>query len=147
MSRKENLPQKQCLICGRPMVWRKKWSKVWDDVKYCSERCRRQRNATTKRADERRAAASCSKLKETMREFTTSETDRIIQMAWEDRTTFDAIRDQFGLEPGQVIKLMRKNLKASSFRLWRKRTAGRDTKHLSKRSFKVGRFRCKSQRG
>lgn len=76
-----------------------------------------------------------------------AQTDRVIQMAWEDRTTFDAIRQQFGLEPGQVIKLMRKSLKPSSFRLWRTRTTGRNTKHLSKRSFKVGRFRCKSQRG
>jgi len=79
--------------------------------------------------------------------LTEAQTDRIIQMAWEDRTTFDAIRIQFGLEPGQVIKLMRKKMKPASFRLWRKRTAGRDTKHLSKRSFKVGRFRCKAQRG
>jgi uncharacterized protein (TIGR03643 family) len=68
-------------------------------------------------------------------------------MAWEDRTTFDAISEQFGLEPGQVIKLMRRELKPSSFRLWRKRTDGRQTKHLAKRAFKVGRFRCKSQRG
>ncbi|MFK7768434.1 MAG: TIGR03643 family protein [Mariniblastus sp.] len=82
-----------------------------------------------------------------MFKLTPGETDRIIQMAWEDRTTFDAIRVQFGLEPGQVIKLMRKNLKGSSFKLWRKRTTGRDTKHLSKRSFEVGRFRCPNQRG
>lgn len=82
-----------------------------------------------------------------MTELTEAKTDRIIQMAWEDRTTFDAIREQFGLEPGEVIKLMRKHMKPSSFRLWRKRTDGRNTKHLSKRSFKVGRFRCKSQRG
>ena len=79
--------------------------------------------------------------------LTEAETDRVIQMAWEDRTTFDAIREQFGLEPGQVIKLMRRELKPSSFRLWRERTVGRQTKHLAKRSFKVGRFRCKSQRG
>ena len=73
--------------------------------------------------------------------------DRIIQMAWEDRTTFDAIREQFQLTPGQVIKLMRSNLKPSSFKLWRKRTAGRNTKHLAKRPFIVGRFRCPDQRG
>ena len=79
--------------------------------------------------------------------LTEAQTDRVIQMAWEDRTTFDAIREQFGLEPGQVIKLMRKNLKPSSFRLWRTRTTGRNTKHLSKRDFVVGRFRCQSQRG
>ena len=73
--------------------------------------------------------------------------DRVIQMAWEDRTTFDAIREQFGLEPGEVIKLMRANLKPRSFELWRKRTDGRSTKHLAKRDFAVGRFRCPSQRG
>ena len=73
--------------------------------------------------------------------------DRIIQMAWEDRTTFDAIRTQFGLVPGAVIKLMRAHLKPNSFKLWRKRTVGRDTKHLAKRDFIVGRFRCPSQRG
>ena len=73
--------------------------------------------------------------------------DRIIQMAWEDRTTFDAIREQFELTPGQVIKLMRSHLKPSSFKLWRKRTAGRNTKHLVKRTVIVGRFRCPDQRG
>lgn len=73
--------------------------------------------------------------------------DRIIEMAWEDRTTFEAIERQFGLRPGDVIKLMRKEMKPSSFRMWRKRTAGRKTKHLSKRNFVVGRFRCPSQRG
>lgn len=82
-----------------------------------------------------------------MKRLSPAQVDRVIQMAWEDRTTFDAIREQFGLEPGEVIKLMRKNLKPSSFRLWRERTNGRNTKHLAKRSFAVGRFRCKSQRG
>ena len=80
-------------------------------------------------------------------ELPPAQLDRVIQMAWEDRTTFDAIREQFGLEPGEVIKLMRANLKTRSFKLWRKRTDGRTTKHLSKRSFSVGRFRCPSQRG
>ena len=79
--------------------------------------------------------------------FHEAQVDRIIQMAWEDRTPFEAIRTQFGLEPGQVIKLMRKSLKLSSFRLWRERTTGRKTKHLSIRSFGIDRFRCKSQRG
>jgi uncharacterized protein (TIGR03643 family) len=73
--------------------------------------------------------------------------DRIVQMAWEDRTTFDAIEIQFGLSPGEVIKLMRRELRSQSFKLWRKRTSGRETKHLSKRSFLVGRFRCPNQRG
>jgi uncharacterized protein (TIGR03643 family) len=75
-----------------------------------------------------------------------AEKDRIIQMAWEDRTTFDAIQSQFGLTPGQVIKLMRAELKPSSFRLWRARTTGRKTKHGELRSFKVGRFRCPDQK-
>ena len=79
--------------------------------------------------------------------FPPDQLDRIIQMAWEDRTTFDAIREQFGLQPGEVIKLMRANLKPRSFKLWRERTVGRTTKHLQKRGFVVGRFRCPSQRG
>ena len=45
MHRKPHLPQKHCLCCGRPCAWRKKWAKVWDEVKFCSERCRRQRTA------------------------------------------------------------------------------------------------------
>ena len=53
--------------------------------------------------------------------------DRIIQVAWEDRTTFDAIREQFQLTLGEVIKLMRSHLKPSSFKLWLTRTAGRNT--------------------
>lgn len=75
-----------------------------------------------------------------------SDIDRIIQMGWEDRTSFDAIRRQFGLTPGEVIALMRRELKPSSFRLWRARTAGRKTKHVALRGFEVGRFRCPSQK-
>ena len=56
--------------------------------------------------------------------------DRIIEMAWEDRTTFDAIKMQFGVDEKDVIKIMRSNLKRSSFKLWRKRVGGRKTKHL-----------------
>jgi uncharacterized protein (TIGR03643 family) len=81
------------------------------------------------------------------RNLAKSEIDRVIQMAWEDRTSFDAIRSQFGLTPGEVIHLMRRELSSSSFRLWRARTAGRATKHVAKRGFEVGRFRCPSQRG
>lgn len=76
-----------------------------------------------------------------------SEIDRVIQMAWEDRTSFDAIQNQFSLTPGEVIHLMRHELSPSSFRLWRVRTAGRKTKHVAKRGFEVGRFRCPSQKG
>jgi uncharacterized protein (TIGR03643 family) len=78
--------------------------------------------------------------------LTESEVDRVIQMAWEDRTSFDAIQRQFDLTPGEVIKLMRRELKPSSFRLWRERTAGRKTKHVAKRGFEIGRFRCPSQK-
>jgi uncharacterized protein (TIGR03643 family) len=82
-----------------------------------------------------------------MAQLSEAEINRVIQMAWEDRTTFESIREQFGLSPGDVIKLMRAHLKPDSFRLWRKRTSGRTTKHLSLRSFVVGRFRCPNQRG
>ena len=80
-------------------------------------------------------------------ELSGAEIDRIIQMAWEDRTTFDAIKVQFGLSPGEVIKLMRSQLQPSSFKLWRARTVNRQTKHLAKRGFVVGRFRCPNQKG
>lgn len=72
--------------------------------------------------------------------------DRIIQMAWEDRTSFDVIQTQFGLTSGQVIKLMRSEMKPASFKMWRKRTAGRTTKHVAKRGFEFGRFRCPTQK-
>ena len=83
----------------------------------------------------------------TRNKFSAEDTDRIIQMAWEDRTTFDAIRVQFDLTAAEVIDLMRTELCRSSFKLWRTRTAGRKTKHLAKRSFAVGRFRCPDQKG
>ena len=72
--------------------------------------------------------------------------DRIIEMAWEDRTTFEAIELQFGLKEKEVIALMRREMKASSFRMWRKRVTGRKTKHLKKRDFIEGRFRCPTQK-
>lgn len=78
--------------------------------------------------------------------LTDSDIDRIIQMAWEDRTSFEAIHRQFGLTPGDVIKLMRAQLTARSFKLWRERTAGRKTKHESLRSFRFGRFRAPGQK-
>ena len=58
---------------------------------------------------------------------------RIIEMAWEDRTTFEASELQFGLNESAVIALMRREMKASSFRMWRKRMAGRTTKHAALR--------------
>ncbi len=60
-----------------------------------------------------------------------SETDRVIRMAWEDRTTFEEIEKVTGLAEKDVIKLMRRELKPSSFRMWRKRVSGRVTKHRS----------------
>ena len=72
--------------------------------------------------------------------------DRIIEMAWEDRTTFDAIEAQFGLNQQAVIKLMRTQMKPSSFTMWRKRTKGRSTKHAAKRSDEIDRFKCSRQK-
>ena len=63
--------------------------------------------------------------------LSTNQINRIIEMAWEDRTPFDAISLQFGIKEGDVIKLMRNNLKLSSFKLWRKRVQGRKTKPVS----------------
>lgn len=74
------------------------------------------------------------------------EIDRIIEMAWEDRTPFGAIEFQFGLREGEVIKLMRRELKPSSWRLWRARVQGRTTKHRARRRELVDRFRCSRQR-
>lgn len=79
-------------------------------------------------------------------ELSVREIDRIIEMAWEDRTTFDAIKFQFGLPERQVIELMRQEMKPSSFRMWRKRVSGRKTKHSNKRNFEEGRFKCSRQR-
>lgn len=71
---------------------------------------------------------------------------RIIEMAWEDRTPFEAIKEQYKVPESQVIRLMRTHMKASSFRMWRKRVSGRKTKHLTQRSFKVGRHACPTQK-
>ncbi|MBT8316484.1 MAG: TIGR03643 family protein [Lutibacter sp.] len=81
------------------------------------------------------------------KELTERQLDRIIEMAWEDRTPFEAITFQFGLAEKEVIKLMRGNLKESSFKLWRKRVnSGISTKHLKKRSNEISRFKCSRQR-
>ncbi len=72
--------------------------------------------------------------------------DRIIEMAWEDRTTFEAILLQFGLKEQEVINLMRAEMKASSFRMWRERVQGRKTKHEKLRPFRESRFKCYRQR-
>lgn len=72
--------------------------------------------------------------------------DRIIEMAWEDRTPFDAIKVQFGLSEREVIELMRNNLVKSSWKRWRERVQGRVTKHVSKRPSNVDRFKCTRQK-
>lgn len=74
-----------------------------------------------------------------------SQLSRVIEMAWEDRTPFSAIEHSYGLSEDDVIKLMRQQLKPSSFKLWRERVTGRDTKHQAKRGFEVGRAYCKTQ--
>lgn len=79
-------------------------------------------------------------------ELTERDIDRIIEMAWEDRTPFEAIKFQFGLSEKEVIQLMRRNMKAKSFWRWRKRVQGRSTKHKQKRSTAVTRFKCSRQK-
>jgi uncharacterized protein (TIGR03643 family) len=74
-----------------------------------------------------------------------SDISRLIEMAWEDRTPFDAIEKSFGLSEPQVIELMRSQLKRSSFELWRKRVTGRATKHSALRSKEVQRAFCPTQ--
>lgn len=79
--------------------------------------------------------------------MTDRETDRIIEMAWEDRTPFEAIEFQFGFTEADVIQLMRTELKESSFKLWRKRVnSGVSKKHLKKRSDEISRFKCSRQK-
>ena len=73
--------------------------------------------------------------------------DRVIEMAWEDRTPFEAIKFQFELYEAEVIALMRKELKSSYFKLWRKRVnSGISSKHAKKRSEDITRFRCSRQK-
>jgi len=79
--------------------------------------------------------------------LTERQLDRIIEMAWEDRTPFEAILFQFKISEKEVIKLMRSNLKQSSFKLWRKRVnSGVSKKHLKKRNPDISRFKCTRQR-
>jgi uncharacterized protein (TIGR03643 family) len=72
--------------------------------------------------------------------------NRIIEMAWEDRTPFEAIESQFGLLEKQVIALMRREMKESSFQMWRERVTKRKTKHLHQRDFLAGRFKSQNQK-
>ena len=70
---------------------------------------------------------------------------RLIEMAWEDRTPLDAIKKEFRITEGQIIRLMRNSLKPKSFKAWRKRLSGRKTKHLALRNSSVKRSYCKTQ--
>lgn len=79
-------------------------------------------------------------------QLTATAIDRIIEMAWEDRTPFEAIEFQFGLKQQDVIALMRKEMKASSFKMWRERTKNRHTKHEALRIDEINRFKCSRQR-
>ncbi len=79
--------------------------------------------------------------------MTDAEIDRIIEMAWEDRTSFEVIFLQFGIKEAEVIKIMRNHLKRNSFNLWRKRVnSGVSQKHAEKRAPEVNRFKCSRQR-
>jgi uncharacterized protein (TIGR03643 family) len=81
-----------------------------------------------------------------IKEFTERELDRVIEMAWEDRTPFEAITFQFGITEQETIEVMRKEMKPSSFRMWRKRVQGRATKHAKLRTDEANRFKCSRQR-
>ncbi len=80
------------------------------------------------------------------RGLTPEQIDRIIEMAWEDRTPFEAIAHQFGIGEPEVRALMRREMKPSSFRMWRKRVHGRTTKHRERTPDEVRRFRSPNQR-
>ncbi len=80
-----------------------------------------------------------------MSQFDSANLSRIIEMAWEDRTPFEAIEQLYSLNESAVIELMRHELKASSFRLWRARVSGRKTKHLQLRHPGISRGYCSTQ--
>jgi len=80
-----------------------------------------------------------------MQELTAIDIDRIIEMAWEDRTPFEAIQIQFGLSEQDVKSLMRFQLKESSYKRWRTRVQGQAHKHTAKRSPDIQRFKCSRQ--
>lgn len=79
-------------------------------------------------------------------QLTLEDVDRIVEMAWEDRTPFDAILAQFAVPEKAVIKLMRQEMKLSSWKMWRKRVQNRPSKHVKKRDSTMDRFRCSRQK-
>jgi uncharacterized protein (TIGR03643 family) len=83
--------------------------------------------------------------KDMLKTLTEEDTSRVIEMAWEDRTPFEAIDLNFGLSEAMVIKLMRRNLKEKPFKNWRARVSGRKTKHLHLRDKAVNRSHCSTQ--
>lgn len=80
-----------------------------------------------------------------MKNLKIEDISRIIEMAWEDRTPFEAIELQYSLKENDVREIMRREMKPSGFKMWRKRVSGRKTKHLSLRSKEVKRFKSKNQ--
>ncbi len=80
-------------------------------------------------------------------DLTVAQVERVIEMAWEDRTPFEAIEAQFGLRESEVIVLMRNQLSRAGWQRWRQRVQGRATKHANKRAADVQRFRSTRQRG
>ena len=81
-----------------------------------------------------------------MKSLSQEQIDRVIEMAWEDRTPFEAIKFQFDLTENDVITIMRREMKSKSFAMWRKRVQGRKTKHTKLRDNSVNRFKCSRQR-
>ncbi len=129
--KKQDLPTKACLVCKRDFTWRKKWEKVWEEVKYCSERCRGEKTQTVF----------------TPKTLSPEDTERVIRMAWEDRTPFDAILIQFGLAEAEVIKVMQRSLKPARFSAWRKRVhENGNLKDRESRGFELGAFKSRMQR-
>jgi uncharacterized protein (TIGR03643 family) len=120
---KVNLPKRTCVSCQRLFSWRKKWESTWESVQYCSKRCE-------------------SEVKPAL-----PDVDRIVRMGWEDRTPFQAILNQFGLNESQAIEVMRKELTPTRFRAWRKRVHQHgNLKDSASRGFELGRFKCSLQR-
>jgi uncharacterized protein (TIGR03643 family) len=107
-------------------------------------RVKKPNKATTRGPD---VLADCYPLemKNPAKELSEPEVSRVVEMAWEDRTPFEVIEATFGLSEPETIKLMRRTMKPSSFRLWRKRVTGRVTKHRKLRGFDVGRGYCPTQ--
>ena len=81
-----------------------------------------------------------------MKSLSQEQIDRVIEMAWEDRTPFEAIKFQFELTEDDVITIMRREMKSKSFAMWRKRVQGRKTKHTKLREKSINRFKCSRQR-